>query len=119
MVFLPRTDFSAHERCRHIVESEILRFGHRIYGWRQVPTNVEAIGEKANATRPEIEQIMVENARHVDDVQFEVDLYIIRRRIAKEVGHANICDSSILSLHSRSVIFNGVFLAQHHNHYYS
>src|SRR3546814_2898885 len=58
MVFLPRTDFSAQERCRQIVESEILRFGHRIYGWRQVPTDVEEIGEKANATRPEIEQTM-------------------------------------------------------------
>ena len=61
MVFLPKTDFSAQERCRQIVETEILRFGYQIYGWRQVPINVAVIGEKANATRPEIEQIMVRN----------------------------------------------------------
>src|SRR5215469_9699737 len=34
MIFLPRTDLDAQERCRSIVEAEILSFGHRIYGWR-------------------------------------------------------------------------------------
>ena len=63
MVFLPKTDLSAQERCRQIVETEILDFGYAIYGWRQVPINVACIGEKANATRPEIEQIMIRNAR--------------------------------------------------------
>jgi len=40
MVFLPKTDLSAQERCRQIVETEILNFGYRIYGWRQVPIDV-------------------------------------------------------------------------------
>jgi len=53
-VFLPRTDFGAQERCRTIVESEVLRMGHYIYGWRHVPVNTEVLGDKANATRPEI-----------------------------------------------------------------
>ena len=53
-VFLPRTDFGAQETCRTIVETEVLRMGHLIYGWRHVPVNVEVLGEMANATRPEI-----------------------------------------------------------------
>ncbi|HLB79614.1 MAG TPA: hypothetical protein VJJ77_03850, partial [Dongiaceae bacterium] len=40
-VFLPRTDLTAQERCRVIVEREILTWGYTIYGWRQVPVNVE------------------------------------------------------------------------------
>src|SRR3546814_5270832 len=32
MVFLPRTDLGAQERCRIIVESEILKFGCFVYG---------------------------------------------------------------------------------------
>jgi glutamate synthase (NADPH/NADH) large chain len=32
MTFLPRTDLEAQERCRFIVESEILKFGYSIYG---------------------------------------------------------------------------------------
>jgi glutamate synthase (NADPH/NADH) large chain len=58
MVFLPRTDLGAQERCRCIVEQEILAVGHSIYGWRQVPVDIKALGTKAIATRPEIEQIM-------------------------------------------------------------
>ncbi|MDP4032126.1 MAG: hypothetical protein Q8P60_04595, partial [Pseudorhodobacter sp.] len=38
-VFLPRTDFGAQERCRTIVEAEVLRMGHYIYGWRHVPVD--------------------------------------------------------------------------------
>jgi glutamate synthase (NADPH/NADH) large chain len=51
-VFLPRTDFGAQETCRTIVESEVLRMGYYIYGWRHVPVEVGCLGEKANATRP-------------------------------------------------------------------
>ncbi len=64
-MFLPKTDLRAQERCRTIVESEILAFGYAIYGWRQVPIDIACIGEKANATRPEIEQIMIRNLRGV------------------------------------------------------
>ena len=47
MIFLPRTDLSAQETCRTIVESEIIEAGYTIYGWRQVPVDVSVIGEKA------------------------------------------------------------------------
>ncbi len=51
-IFLPRTDYAAQETCRTIVESEILRSGFHLYGWRQVPIDISIIGEKANLTRP-------------------------------------------------------------------
>ena len=82
-VFLPRTDFGAQETCRTIVETEVLRMGYYIYGWRHVPVNVTCLGEKANATRPEIEQILVSNSKGVDEETFERELYVIRRRIEK------------------------------------
>ena len=34
MVFLPRTDMGAQEKCRVIVERELLQAGYSIYGWR-------------------------------------------------------------------------------------
>ena len=111
MVFLPKTDLGAQERCRQIVETEILDFGYRIYGWRQVPINVECIGEKANATRPEIEQIMLWNARGVPEDVFERELYIIRRKIEKAAIEAQIPDLYLCSLSCRSIIYKGMFLA--------
>jgi len=112
MVFLPRTDFAAQEACRTIVEKEIIQFGYYIYGWRQVPVNISVIGEKANDTRPEIEQIMIANARGIDDDAFERDLYIIRRRIEKLVLRETINDFYICSLSCRSIIYKGMFLAE-------
>ena len=112
MVFLPRTDLAAQERCRCIVEAEILNFGYTIYGWRQVPVNVAVIGEKANANRPEIEQIMIANSRGLDEKAFERDLYVIRRRIEKAARAESIKDLYICSLSCRSIIYKGMFLAE-------
>ena len=66
-VFLPRTDFGAQERCRTIVETEVLRMGHYIYGWRHVPVDTAVLGDKANATRPEIEQILIRCEKDMDE----------------------------------------------------
>src|SRR5579863_9980322 len=112
MIFLPRTDLDGQERCRSIVETEILNFGYSIYGWRQVPVNIDVIGEKANATRPEIEQIMIANTRGTPPDRFELDLYIIRRRIEKRVIAEQVKDFYICSLSCRSIIYKGMFLAE-------
>ncbi len=112
MVFLPRTDLEAQERCRIIVESEILNAGFEIYGWRQVPVDVEVIGEKANATRPEIEQIMIANSRGLTVMLFERMLFVIRRRIENRAIAESIKDFYICSLSCRSVIYKGMFLAE-------
>ncbi len=118
MVFLPKTDLAAQERCRQIVETEILNFGYRIYGWRQVPINVECIGEKANATRPEIEQIMLWNARGIPDDEFERELYIIRRKIEKAALEAQISELYLCSLSCSSIVYKGMFLAESLTEFY-
>jgi len=112
MVFLPRTDLAAQERCRCIVEQEILAVGHYIYGWRQVPVNIRALGAKASATRPEIEQIMFSMPADTDLVEAERQLYIVRRRIEEAVRKHMITDFYICSMSSRSIIYKGMFLAE-------
>jgi glutamate synthase (NADPH/NADH) large chain len=112
MVFLPRTDLAAQERCRCIVEQEILSVGHFIYGWRQVPVDTKALGDKASATRPEIEQIMFSMPADIDETEAERQLYIVRRRIEKAVTAELISDFYICSMSSRSIIYKGMFLAE-------
>ena len=111
-VFLPRTDFAAQERCRTIVETEVLRMGHTIYGWRHVPVETSVLGEKANATRPEIEQILIRCDGAIDEEQFERELYIIRRRIEKAALAAQIAGLYLCSLSCRSIIYKGMMLAE-------
>ena len=111
-VFLPRTNFAAQETCRTIVETEVLRMGYYIYGWRHVPVNVGCLGEKANATRPEIEQILISNAKGVDEETFERELYVIRRRIEKAAIAAQVPTLYIASMSCRSIIYKGMMLAE-------
>jgi glutamate synthase (NADPH) large chain len=114
MVFLPRTDLGAQEACRTIVEAEIIDAGYTIYGWRQVPVNVSVIGQKAQATRPEIEQIMIAGPMPDESsaAEFEKNLYLIRRRIEKKVIAAQIRDFYICSLSCQSIVYKGLFLAE-------
>ena len=111
-VFLPRTDFGAQETCRTIVESEVLRMGYYIYGWRHVPVEIDCLGDKANATRPEIEQILISNSKGVDEETFERELYVIRRRIEKAASNAGISGLYFASLSCRSIIYKGMMLAE-------
>ncbi|MCE2922265.1 MAG: glutamate synthase large subunit [Roseomonas sp.] len=111
-VFLPKSDLGAQERCRQIVETEILNAGYAIYGWRQVPINVACIGEKANATRPEIEQILIHDPEQRDIATIERDMYVIRRRIEKQAIAAQIAELYLCSLSARSIIYKGMFLAE-------
>ena len=111
-VFLPRLDFGAQETCRTIVETEVLRMGYMIYGWRHVPVDVSCLGEKAEATRPEIEQIIISNLKDLPEEEFERELYIIRRRIEKAVANAQIKDFYVCSLSCRSIIYKGMMLAE-------
>jgi glutamate synthase (NADPH/NADH) large chain len=111
-VFLPRTNFAAQETCRTIVETEVLRMGYYIYGWRHVPVDITCLGEKANSTRPEIEQILISNAKGVDEDTFERELYVIRRRIEKAALAAQVPTLYIASMSCRSIIYKGMMLAE-------
>ena len=77
------------------------------------------IGEKANATRPEIEQIMIANSVGTTEEQFEIDLYVIRRRIEKAaLAEHRSRTFYICSLSCRSVIYKGMFLAEQLTSFY-
>ena len=115
MVFLPRTDMGAQERCRCIVEEEILSAGYRIYGWRQVPVDVSIIGEKASATRPEIEQIMFSMPQDNGTLEAETaerQLYVVRRKIENAISKEQISEFYLCSFSSQSIIYKGMFLAE-------
>ncbi|APG63058.1 glutamate synthase subunit alpha [Sphingorhabdus lutea] len=120
MIFLPRTDLNAQETCRTLVESELIAAGYTIYGWRQVPVNVSVIGDKAQRTRPEIEQIMIAGPLPEEQsrAEFEKQLYLVRRRIEKQVIAAQVNDFYICSLSNQSIIYKGLFLAESLSDFY-
>ena len=119
MIFLPRTDFGAQEAARTIVESELLKEGFYIYGWRQVPINIDIIGEKAKATRPAIEQVLFRDPKGRKGNALERELYIVRRRIEKRVIAEAIPSFYVCSLSVQTVIYKGMFLAEDIDNFYT
>lgn len=75
MMFLPKKNFAAQDACRAIIETEILKLGYGICGWRQVPVRSEIIGDVASDSRPEIEQILIEGNPGQDEARFELELF--------------------------------------------
>ena len=121
-IFLPRTDFAAQDAARTIVESELLKAGCYIYGWRQVPIDVSVIGEKAQATRPAIEQVMFRPPKSWykgrSDDKLERELYIVRRRIEKRAIEAALPGFYVCSLSGRVIVYKGMFLAEQIDAFY-
>ncbi|MCF6276139.1 MAG: hypothetical protein L3J05_10305 [Robiginitomaculum sp.] len=118
MIFLPRTDFSAQDQARTIVESELLRAGCYMYGWRQVPIDVSIIGDKAATTRPAIEQVMFRPPKSWDTAKLERELYIVRRRIEKRAIDAALPGFYVCSLSGRVITYKGMFLAEQIDTFY-
>ncbi|MGH6951175.1 MAG: glutamate synthase large subunit, partial [Vitreimonas sp.] len=69
------------------------------------------IGEKANATRPEIEQVLFHDPQGRDEDSVDRDLFIVRRRIEKRALAENVSELYVCSLSARTLIYKGMFLA--------
>ncbi|WP_226637368.1 glutamate synthase large subunit [Brevundimonas poindexterae] len=111
MVFLPRHDLGAQEQARVVIERELQAAGFYLYGWRQVPHRPGILGERAAATRPEIEQIMLAAPEGLAGEDLERALYLLRRRIEARARARGI-DVYICSLSAQVVIYKGMMLAQ-------
>ena len=119
MIFLPRNDYSTQEKCKTLIESELLSKNYYIYRWRQVPINTSVLGAKAENNRPEITQIIFKsNNKNLVDTDLERDLFVVRKKIEKQANKLRFKDFYICSLSSRSIIYKGMFLAEALSEFY-
>jgi len=119
MIFLPRNDYSSQEKCKTLIETELLSKNYYIYRWRQVPINTSVLGVIAESNRPEITQIIFKsNNKNLIGDELERDLFIVRKKIEKQSNILQLKDFYICSLSSRSVIYKGMFLAESLSEFY-
>ena len=119
MIFLPRNDYASQEKCKTIIEKELLNKNYYIYRWRQVPINTSVLGVKAESNRPEITQVIFKsNNEKLTGEKLERDLFVVRKKIEKQSSILQIKDFYICSLSSRSVIYKGMFLAEALSEFY-
>ncbi len=111
MVFFPREDELAREKCRLIMEEALAHYELRLFGWRRVPVDRTAIGDKADDTRPVIEQVLFGRPENMDARDFERTIYLCRKVIEGSILRRGIPGFYISSMSSRTVCYKGMFVA--------
>ena len=112
MIFLPKNDYSAQEKCKAIVENILVQENFYIYGWRQVPVNPKVLGVTANSNRPEITQVLFRKNSSLETDILERQLFVCRKKIEKEARENQLKEFYICSMSSRSIVYKGMFLAE-------
>ena len=111
MIFLPRNDPVAQERGREIVANILQQYGFPLLGWRSVPIDVSALGEKALATLPLIQQVLIGRPTHIHTDQFERRLYLICKELEHKITDENLDEFHIASFSHRTIVYKGLLVA--------
>jgi len=119
MFFLPKSDYDA-AHCRKIAEDVLKRRGLIPVDWREVPVNPKVMGDKAAATAPLIEQLLILRAPEgdLDAESYERELYLARNEIEQTVAKAKIDAFYIPSLSSKTIVYKGMFTATQLERFY-
>jgi glutamate synthase (ferredoxin) len=111
MLFLPR-DPIANARARDIITAELARRELEILMWRTVVHEPNALGARAIATLPDIQQVII--ARPFSfrtEAEFDQHLYLVRRCIENAALAAGITDLYIPSFSCRTVVYKALVSA--------
>ena len=111
MIFLPGNDAVAQERGREIVAHILQQYGFPLLGWRSVPVDVSALGEKALTTMPLIEQALIGRPNHVPSDKFEQRLYLICKELEHRITDEALDGFHIASFSHRTIVYKGLFVA--------
>jgi glutamate synthase (ferredoxin) len=111
MVFLPRKARPA-QRARRILEATARGRGLRVLGWRQVPLDPSALGDKALATCPNVAQLLLAPPSGLQGDACERLLYLLRKEAENALRAEGIDDCYIPSLSHRTVVYKGLLVAK-------
>lgn len=118
LVFLPKDEKQRSEILSIMIE-EIEKEGLNLMHLRKVPVNTDILGEDAQRTEPDIKQVFITGGE--DQQEFELKLYIIRKRIEKRVAESKLTDKKdfyIVSLSTRNIIYKGMLESMQLRHYF-
>ena len=115
MVYLP-PDKSERYKCEKLFEEIVENEGHRLLGWRTVPTSNTSLGDAARASEPIVRQVFIARDTKIkDDMAFERKLYVVRKLAEKGIRYAGIKGGNrfyISSLSYKTVIYKGMLMPE-------
>lgn len=105
MFFFPQETLKRNQ-AKKMFEIIVEKEGMEFLGWRTVPVQPDALGQKALAKMPYIEQGFVKRPAAVEKgLDFDRKLYVARRAFEQSSG-----DTYVVSLSSRTIVYKGMFL---------
>ena len=119
MIFLPRNDLVAQERGREIVANILQQYGFPLLGWRSVPVDVFALGEKALATLPLIQQVLIGRPSHIPADKFEQRLYLLCKELEHRITEEKLDGFHITSFSHQTIVYKGLLAAPQLEMFYS
>ena len=119
MIFLPGNDPVAQERGREIVANILQQYGFPLLGWRSVPVDVSALGEKALATLPLIQQALIGRPTHISPDKFERRLYLICKELEHRITDEKLDGFHIASFSHCTIVYKGLLVAPQLTMFYS
>ncbi|GAC1547730.1 MAG: glutamate synthase large subunit [Herpetosiphon sp.] len=113
--FLPDNDT---QRAQTLIDEQIAATGHAPAVWRVVPTNEDALGERARELKPATMQALLTRPMDVAaGAEWERRLYLLRRRIETAAQQQGLA-IYLPSLSSRTIVYKGLFAASGLGQYY-
>lgn len=112
-LYLFRQDADDRERAREIIRAVCAEFGLEVLTFRSVPVVDGALGRRAEASRPWMEQVMVRRTPEACDAgdAYERVLYLVRKTIMNRARASGVQRLYIASLSSRTIVYKGLVLA--------
>ncbi len=107
VVFLPRPK-NAAARARKRVSSAIAAQDLIVAGWREVPIDEDALGQKARLCRPAIAQLFVIPRIAMTPDDFEERLFRARREVQARVAAYGPPELYIASLSHRTIVYKAL-----------
>lgn len=121
MVFLPE-DKKQRELCEEVFNQIVAEEGQDLICWRTVPTNDSTIGKTAKLSQPYIRQVFVgKSDEKMSDLEFNRKLFLIRKRVEKEIQERQLAQDStfyVASLSSNTIVFKGMLTPEQIDQYY-
>jgi len=121
MCFLP-VELQQRLTCEGMLERISREEGLTVLGWRDTPVEADAIGRVARASQPYIQQFFVARPAGLTDDQFERKLYLVRKRMEKQMAESDVRDKSFFYIPSfsfRTIIYKGLLLAHQIGEFYN
>jgi len=122
MVFLPKS-LNQYKMCAEIFETQLIRQGLVILGWRKVPVDTSNLGEIAAKTEPRIHQIFIgKKTAELTEFEFKAKLFAARKITEHLIEKSKLAERNffyVSSFSTTTIIYKGLLIPEDIGRYYT